>query len=150
MKRILIIGDSCKDVFVYCHAERLAPDLPVPVLRIIEETSNPGMAANVVENIKALHPLVDLITNDNWERVTKTRYVHRNTNHTFIRVDTDPRVPQIRMHNMPLHEYDVVVISDYNKGFLSEADIEAICARHDCVFMDTKKQLGTWAEKAKF
>ncbi|MSR70972.1 hypothetical protein EXS62_02955 [Candidatus Kaiserbacteria bacterium] len=149
MKKILVIGDSCRDVFVYCHAERLAPDLPVPVLRIIEETSNPGMASNVARNIRAIHPACELVTNPGWEGVTKTRYVHKNSNHTFVRVDADPRVPRIAIHNLPLQDYDLVAISDYNKGFLEEEDIKAICERHPNVFIDTKKKLGDWAKGAK-
>lgn len=149
MKKILVIGDSCRDVFVYCHADRLAPDLPVPVLHVIEQTTNPGMAKNVEQNIKAIYPHCDLITNDNWEQVTKTRYVHRASNHLFIRVDSESRVPRISMHDMPLHEYALVAISDYGKGFLEEEDIAAICERHPAVFLDTKKILGPWAEGAK-
>lgn len=148
MKKILLIGETCRDVFVYCHAERLAPDLPVPVLNIIEETSNPGMAKNVERNIKAIYSACDLVTNPNWEEVTKTRYVHRNTNHTFIRIDAKSRVPRISMRDLPLNDYDLVVISDYNKGFLTEEDIEAVCERHLHVFIDTKKVLGPWANKA--
>ncbi|OGG77946.1 hypothetical protein A3B35_02190 [Candidatus Kaiserbacteria bacterium RIFCSPLOWO2_01_FULL_54_24] len=149
MKKILVIGESCKDVFVYCHAERLAPDLPVPVLRIIEETSNPGMAGNVVCNVKAIHGSVDLITNPAWEEVTKTRYVHKNTNHTFIRIDAESKVPRIVLHDLSLQEYDIIAISDYNKGFLTEEDIQAVCERHPAVFVDTKKKLGVWAKDAK-
>jgi bifunctional ADP-heptose synthase (sugar kinase/adenylyltransferase) len=150
MKSILVIGESCRDIFVYCHAERLAPDLPVPVLSVIEQTENPGMARNVVNNIKAIHNNCDFITNEGWENVTKTRYVHRNSNHTFIRIDTDHHIPRIAIHDFPLDDYDIVAISDYNKGFLTEQDIESICERHDTVFMDTKKVLGSWAQRARF
>ena len=31
MKSILVIGESSRDVFVYCDALRLCPDVPVPV-----------------------------------------------------------------------------------------------------------------------
>jgi sugar/nucleoside kinase (ribokinase family) len=41
-------------------------------------------------------------------------------------------------------------VSDYNKGFLSERDIEFICESNDCVFLDTKKLLGDWCRNAKF
>lgn len=150
MKRILVIGESCRDVFVHCHAERLAPDLPVPVLRIIEKKTNPGMAKNVERNVKAIYPHCDLLTNSNWRNVTKTRYVHRDTNHTFIRVDAEPRVPPMTQKDLRLNEYDIVVVSDYNKGFLSEADVEEICKKHECVFVDTKKILGPWARRAMF
>ena len=47
MTKILVIGESCLDEFVYCDAERLAPDLPIPILEIKEVRKNPGMAMNV-------------------------------------------------------------------------------------------------------
>ena len=36
MSSILIIGDSCKDVFVYGEISRLSPEAPVPVFNPIE------------------------------------------------------------------------------------------------------------------
>ena len=53
MSKILVIGDSCRDVFVYCESDRLCPDVPVPVLNIIDQKDNPGMAKNVQRNIKS-------------------------------------------------------------------------------------------------
>ncbi|MEK7602516.1 MAG: PfkB family carbohydrate kinase [Patescibacteria group bacterium] len=150
MKKILVIGDSCRDVFVYCHAQRLAPDLPVPILDVHEETENPGMAMNVLRNIQAIHDGADIATNREWEKVTKTRYVHHKTNHTFIRIDSKHPTEPILLDEVPLNDYDVIAISDYNKGFLTEKDIETICKNHACVFIDTKKQLGTWAEGATY
>ncbi len=150
MKKILVIGESCKDIFVYCRAERLAPDLPVPVLSVVENTENPGMAANVERNIKSIYSGVKLYTNSAWETVTKTRYIHRDTNHMFIRIDTDHRIPRVEVKKIPLKKYDLIAISDYNKGFLTPEDIQYICAHHKNVFMDTKKILGSWAEEAKY
>lgn len=150
MKKILIIGESCRDIFVYCKAERLAPDLPIPVLGIVEQKENPGMAANVERNIKSIFPHVDLHTNEKWREVTKTRYMHCDTNHMFIRVDTDHHIPRVNIKNIPLSEYDIIAISDYNKGFLHEEDIAHIAGSHNNVFIDTKKRLGDWAEGAKF
>ena len=150
MKKILIIGETCLDRFVYCHAERLAPDLPVPVLRIIEETENPGMAKNVERNVRAIYKYCDLFTNNGWKKVTKTRYVHRDTNHTFIRIDSEPSIERINVRDVPLSGYDLIAISDYNKGFLTEEDIKYICEQHGNVFIDTKKELGQWIKRAKF
>ena len=150
MKKILVIGDSCKDVFVYCHAQRLAPDLPIPILDVIEERENPGMAANVARNIRAIYDACDLLTNDGWEKVTKTRYMHGKTNHAFIRIDSKHPVLSLDPKKLNLSEYDIIAISDYNKGFLKEEDIKAICEGHPCVFIDTKKVLGEWAVNAKF
>ena len=150
MKKILVLGESCKDIFVYCRAERLAPDLPVRVLSVVENTENPGMAANVERNIKSIFKNVDLYTNDAWETVTKTRYIHRDTNHMFIRIDTDHHIPRVEVKKIPLKKYDLIAISDYNKGFLMDEDIRYICEHHGTVFMDTKKILGKWADKAKY
>lgn len=150
MKKILVIGESCKDIFVYCKAERLAPDLPIPVLSVIEHTENPGMAKNTERNIKAIYKNCDIITNPEWDKVTKTRYMHKDSNHPFIRIDTDHHISRVQVSEIPLEEYDIVAISDYDKGFLTEDDIKYICENHDNVFIDTKKILGDWANKAKF
>ena len=75
MKSILVIGDSSRDVFVYCDALRLCPDVPVPVLNIKSQTENPGMAANVHRNIQKSWGECHIATNSNWHEITKTRYV---------------------------------------------------------------------------
>jgi len=151
MKKILIIGESCRDIFVYCHSERLCPDIPVPALSIVKQTENPGMAKNVERNVKSIidEDECDIVTNPGWENVTKTRYMHLDSNHMFIRVDTDHTISRIDIKKVPLG-YDVIAISDYNKGFLIEEDIKYLCENHSNVLLDTKKILGDWAVRAKF
>ena len=149
MKKILVIGDSSRDVFVYCDAVRLCPDVPVPVLNILDQQENPGMAKNVYRNIKNLVSDCDMVTNNNWYDITKTRYVHKNSNHMFFRVDTTQSIPRIDTSTID-YDYDAIVISDYDKGFLTEDDINEICFKHSNVFLDTKKILGTWAQHAKY
>ena len=149
MPQIKIIGESCLDIFVYCDAIRLAPDLPVPVLQKIHTETNPGMAANVERNIQTRSISTELVTNENWDSFVKTRYVHDKSNHMFFRVDTPQQIARVNLSNLSFKS-DVIVISDYNKGFLTESDIEYICNSHPLVFLDTKKILGSWAEKAKY
>jgi D-beta-D-heptose 7-phosphate kinase/D-beta-D-heptose 1-phosphate adenosyltransferase len=67
----------------------------------------------------------------------------------FFRVDTTQEIKRTNVRKIDL-DCEVVVISDYNKGFLMEEDIEYICSNHDNVFIDTKKILGDWVTKAKF
>lgn len=148
-RKILVIGDSCLDEFVYCSADRLAPDVPVPILKPISKTDNPGMAMNLYKNLEAMGASVDIVTNSNWKSYKKTRYVDLETNHMFFRVDSGS-VPALRRLDVKsLESYYIVAISDYNKGFLSNADIEKICRNHERVFIDTKKPLGTFALLAK-
>ena len=114
-KKILIIGESCKDVFVYCSTNRLAPDIPVPVLNILYHTENEGMAKNVQRNVKKIFDNCDILTNNNWETITKTRYMHLDSNHMFIRVDSDhSKISKIDLNNIDFN-YDLIAISDYNK-----------------------------------
>lgn len=148
-KNMLIIGESCRDIFIYCNALRLCPDIPVPVLNILDQVENSGMAKNVYRNIQSLTKNCDIVTNPNWYNVTKTRYVHKSSNHTFFRVDSSNSIDPINITKINLN-YDIIVISDYNKGFLSVADIQYVCSKHDHVFIDTKKILGSWANNAKY
>ena len=149
MSRILIIGESCMDLFFYCDALRLAPDIPVPVLNIKHKNENAGMAMNVYLNIKNHIDNVNIETNNNWKSCVKSRYVHDMTNHMFFRVDSNDKVDRIILNEIS-YDYDLIVISDYNKGYLEVQDIEEICNNHSNVFIDTKKNLGSWAEKAAF
>lgn len=148
MKDILIIGESCRDVFVYCDSTRLAPDFPVPILKVVNQVENVGMAKNVQRNIQSYMDC-DIFTNSNWQSITKTRYVHENTNHMFVRVDNESDIDRVDIKNIDF-DYKLIVISDYNKGFLAESDIEHICKIHPNVFLDTKKVLGSWANHAKY
>ena len=148
-KKILVIGDSCRDVHVYCSANRMCPDKPVPVLQIVDQEENPGMAKNVYRNIKSLIDSCDIITNPNWYNVTKTRFVHKATNHMFFRLDAAEEIKRINLALIN-YDYDYIVISDYDKGFLTEDDIETITRNHKSVFLDTKKLLNNWAINAKF
>lgn len=150
---ILIIGESCRDIFIYCNANRLCPDIPVPVLNVINQVENGGMAKNVHRNIEAHVKNCNLITNDDWYNVTKTRYMHNDSNHAFFRVDSSHDIRRIEVTNSLqsiISAYNIVVLSDYNKGFLLDEDIEKICSIHSNVFLDTKKILGKWANNAKF
>ena len=149
MKKFLLIGEGCTDEFVYCNASRLAPDIPVPILQVSSLVTNPGMALNVLENLKKLGVAADVITNQNWQSIKKTRYVHLSTNHTFFRVDTEDRVQTLA--DIPdLLAYEHIIVSDYDKGFLTEGQISTICKNHPSVFVDTKKVLGPWISSARF
>jgi bifunctional ADP-heptose synthase (sugar kinase/adenylyltransferase) len=149
-KRILIIGESCRDIFAYCDTVRLAPDIPVPVLKVKTATQNPGMAKNVEYNIKAIHDLCDILTNGNWRNITKTRFMHDKTPQAFFRVDAEDHIPRANLQKISLNRYGIIGISDYNKGFLTKEDIQYICEHHPRVFVDTKKPVGRFLKAAKY
>ena len=67
--KILVVGESCRDVFKYGRCVRLCPEAPVPVFDFVEQIQNDGMAYNVYNNIKSLGVNVDIVTNNNWETI---------------------------------------------------------------------------------
>ena len=149
--RVLVIGESCNDVYVYGDVSRLAPEAPVPVLQPSNQKSVGGMSMNVLQNLKALGVDVSIITNDNWSSITKTRYIDWKTNQMILRVDrNDQSYGRMQVPNDDWEKYDAVIISDYDKGFVTEEDIELITSKHRVVLLDTKKVLGNWAQNAKY
>jgi len=153
---ILVIGDDGIDRFVYGSAVRLAPEAPVPVLNPVNETTNKGMAGNVVENLEALGLKTYFKCND----ITpiKTRYVDDRSGQILLRVDSNDKVERIdesELKTITGNKYkgvtvDAIIISDYDKGFLEEEDIQFICENNKNVFIDTKKILGKWCVNASF
>jgi D-beta-D-heptose 7-phosphate kinase/D-beta-D-heptose 1-phosphate adenosyltransferase len=151
MNKILVIGDSCIDIFRYGVINRLAPEAPIPVINPEYERSTPGMAGNVARNIEALGFEVDFITNKS--EIRKIRYVCSKYNQLVLRVDENDKCEQVRfttLKNINYSDYDAVVVSDYCKGFLEEEDIEFISKSHPLTFLDTKKILGDWAHNFSF
>lgn len=151
MSKILVVGESCMDIFIYGDTPRLSPEGPAPVFIPTQEKYNGGMASNVESNLISLGCEVDLITNTS--SITKTRYVHESSNTLLLRVDEGDVVKQVedsKLKNVDYWEYNMVVISDYNKGFLTEEDIAYIAYKHPNVICDTKKKLGDWCKDLRF
>lgn len=143
MKKILVIGDSCVDIN-YTLKKQDRKELGFPIYKIINSTTSEGMAVNVYNNLKALTKNVELVTNK--EVILKEKYF----GDTVFRVDTEESVDRINLKNIRLEDYDIVVISDYDKGFLTKKDVKHVCENHDFVVIDTKKKIGTWCLGAKY
>jgi D-beta-D-heptose 7-phosphate kinase/D-beta-D-heptose 1-phosphate adenosyltransferase len=137
---VLLIGDSCIDEYKIGTIDRLSPEAPVPVIKIVETETVSGMASNVKKNFENLGIEVDFITNN--QEIIKTRYIDKRSGQHMLRVDTEPEIVSWSGNtSLPIDQYDVVVISDYNKGFLTYEHIETIIRSVKCpVFIDTKKQ----------
>ena len=163
---ILVIGDSCKDVFIYGDIERISPEAPIPVFKPTSEESNGGMARNVADNVEALDMHIHTVTNKN--SITKIRFVENRSSQMVLRVDEHDycdRIDESLLEGLVKNKfkkppfgfdsrredyYDAIIISDYCKGFLEESDIEHICKYNKNVFVDTKKKLGKWISDADF
>ena len=147
--KILVIGDSCTDVFVYGQIDRMCPEAPVPIFQPVSKKENGGMARNAKNNLVALGADVHIISNDNGMK--KIRYVDTNSNQMIMRLDENDVCSRIEnLKDMSFSDYDAIVISDYNKGFLQVEDIQYICEKHNRVFIDTKKEIDDWVMDADF
>ena len=140
---ILLLGETCEDVYLYGNVNRISPEAPVPIVEYSYEESFSGMASNVKRNLEAFGCFVNLITNK--EEIQKVRVVDKDSNHQLLRIDHDVKVTPIRSSEVRaafLHfNYDAIVVSDYNKGFLSTENLKVISENFDGpVFIDTKKK----------
>ena len=143
MPNVIVIGDKCTDKYVFGTTTRLSPEQPVPVLDQTRIEERPGMAANVEVNLKAFG--IDTLLLSQREEITKTRFIDTNSGYQLMRLDETPQVSRIAnaelkmamMHMNP----DAIVISDYDKGYISDDDLWHLCHNFNRpVFVDTKKR----------
>lgn len=135
--RVLLIGDSCIDEYVYGTCERLNPEAPVPILNYNRKEIRNGMAWNVRENLKSFGLEVFMLTNE--EQIVKTRYIDEKYNHQILRVDTEDPIKAMDC-DLPQDKFDAIVISDYDKGFITKEKLFQIVFTARCpVFVDSKK-----------
>lgn len=165
--KLALIGESCTDCWVFGSSERLDPASVAPIFIGKNQEENYGMCSNVYRNVLSIlqhkyrkdNDQVDLITNfSTRDFITKTRYVIERKNTTLIRVDVgDKNFGHVSDYypdwktKYEWDKYDGIIISDYNKSFLTDDDIEFIVNNNKNVFIDTKKYLkASWAEKVLF
>lgn len=142
--KVQVVGECCIDVYVYGRCLRLSPEAPVPVFTPTRTLECPGMAGNVLANLRALG--VEACLYGNNETLRKTRYVEETRNHCLLRVDEEG---DLTPFNWAIDRDVPLVVSDYNKGFLLERDLDLV-KLPPLSFLDTKKPLGFWCGKFTF
>jgi len=120
--RVLVIGDIIYDKYIYGTSTRISPEAPVPVVTHKEEKTTMGGAALVYDNLKSLG--VDVEMYDTLEdHSVKTRIICDG--HYITRIDEDKNADSNavleRIKQSDFRPYDIVVLSDYNKGTLDNA-----------------------------
>ena len=151
MNKVLVIGEQCDDIFIYGDTPRLSPEGPAPVFIPKREVYNGGMGMNVCKNLEELK--IDTDFQHQKKPITKTRHIHESSNTLLLRIDEEKNIDRIdntKLIKLDFWDYTMIVISDYNKGFLTEEDIAYIGFKHPNVICDTKKQLGDWCKDLRF
>ena len=139
--KVLLIGDSCLDEYHYGHVERLSPEAPVPILRITNCQTKPGMAANVKDNLEALGLDVDFMTGG--AKSIKKRYIDERSKQHILRVDEDKPSTPFNAYGTGLeyNQYDAIVISDYDKGYITYNNVGSVREQYrGPIFIDSKKR----------
>ena len=108
------------------------------------------MGMNVMKNLMALD--IDVEFEHQQAPITKTRHIHESSNTLLLRIDEEKNIDNIgdRLPKLDFWDYPMVIVSDYNKGFLTEEDIAYIGFKHPNVICDTKKKLGEWCRDLRF
>ena len=117
--KVLVVGDGCYDIYSYCSVAGLAPDKPIQILKLEKEVRSPGMALNVAANLSSLGVTSKTLSNENWSKIEKNRFVDIKSNHMFCRVDKTEPITRINL-NLIDYDCDAIIISDYDKGFVTE------------------------------
>ena len=147
-KRVLIVGDSMLDKYWFGDANRISPEAPVPVVRIVRSDERLGGAANVALNVASLGvrtTLMGVVGNDengaklqellekagitsrlsidaDRKTILKLRIVARQQQ--LVRIDFEEHPSNEVLSGLltdfseVLGDYDVLVLSDYGKGGL--------------------------------
>lgn len=143
--RIIVIGEICDDIFVYGESKRLSPEAPVPVFIPKYTNINSGMCGNVMENLKGLVPDADVNYVPQQTKITKTRYVDDKTNYMFLRVDDgEGDVSPLKLNGYIrklIEKSDITIVSDYNKGFLTDDVLIEIGLSSKLSIIDSKRNL---------
>jgi D-beta-D-heptose 7-phosphate kinase/D-beta-D-heptose 1-phosphate adenosyltransferase len=138
--KVLLIGDSCEDRYFYGDVKRLNPEAPVPILEYKRGVTSKGMVWNVRENLKSFG--VEVYTSTHPEQIIKTRFIDEKSNQQILRSDEEPEIQPLSF-DFPSewnNLYDALVISDYDKGFLTKEKIFELTSRFvGPVFIDSKK-----------
>lgn len=137
--RISLVGDNCEDVYQYGTVDRISPEAPVPVFSYLRSETKPGMAGNVLLNLRALGCDVNFYPGS---FSTKTRLIDTKSGHHIARIDYDNNIRAYDDVDPDTIDYevDVIVISDYNKGTVTPELYKEIRSRFSKqIFVDTKQ-----------
>lgn len=149
---VLVVGDLMLDQYWHGNSKRISPEAPVPVVHVRRNELRPGGASNVALNIRALGGQVNLLgltgVDDNARKLrqlleeqgiqchfqqspehdtcVKLRVIAQHQQ--MIRLDFEDefqpvnKAPLLAYYKEQLANTDIVVLSDYNKGTLSNVE----------------------------
>ena len=144
MINIIIFGEVFEDQWIYGNCIRMCSEAPVPVFQPIERLGNCGGAGNVYANCVNIQPNSIIKVGHQQTQIIKTRFIDKKSNHIFLRVDDEPTIDQFILTDEIINDLknaDIVIVSDYNKGFISDQDLYNIGMNAKLSILDSKRRL---------
>jgi D-beta-D-heptose 7-phosphate kinase/D-beta-D-heptose 1-phosphate adenosyltransferase len=133
---VLVIGDSCIDEYRFGSVKRQNPEAPVPLFTNTRSESKFGMAINVANNLQAFG--LEVTTHAPPAKSRKIRYIDERSQRQMFRVDHDVQAEFYVIERA--YPFDAIVVSDYNKGVVSDELVAQLSQIFDGpIFVDTKK-----------
>jgi D-beta-D-heptose 7-phosphate kinase/D-beta-D-heptose 1-phosphate adenosyltransferase len=125
--RILVIGDVMLDHFVRGNVRRISPEAPVPVVEVIEETFNPGGAANVACNIASFTRNVALMgrIGQDPQAAQLTRLLNDEGVETGSMIVSDS-IPTISKSRVVARQQQIVRVDRESLQKLSAAELDEV------------------------
>ena len=148
--KLLVVGDIMLDRYWHGSASRVSPEAPVPVVCVDSREGRPGGAGNVALNISALGSaarLIGVVGKDETAKELKSQLQAAGVYCDFNRSENKPTITKLRVISQHQHlirldfeqlfekqdveglfdkterlvqDVHAIVLSDYNKGALSE------------------------------
>ncbi len=166
--KILVIGDIMRDLYRICDINRISNEAPVPVCHIQKEYSNLGGCGNVINNlisigvtkvscisrigndisgdyIKSKLDLLNishnLIIDKNIPTIQKERIISKEQGIQILRIDTEIIKPCVNYFNTLESiddTYDIIIVSDYAKGVITEDLMNVLKKSNTKIVVDPK------------
>ncbi len=133
-RRVLLLGDLILDRYVYGDAERVSPEAPVPVLRVVERRDAVGGAANVGACLRALGCEVaccGVIGEDRNGRLLRQMLDELGVDASSLVTLMDrPTTTKTRMVGLAQHRHrqQLLRVDEEDAGALTDADAHRVLA----------------------
>ena len=138
--RLLVVGDSILDEYMFGSVQRISPEAPVPILKYSESDYRLGGAANVAANAAAFGADVTLLgvcgTDDSAE-ILIAKLEEENIHPIMIRADHGKTILKKRMiaDNQHLFRIDGEVEFDMGAADSVRSLFKKVCKNYDLVLL---------------
>lgn len=156
MKTIWVFGDAGIDLYHVGTARGVSAEAPVPVMKIDQVLTLPGMAANVTYLLKSLPEIEAFLHFPSTPHIpVKNRLITKDGTQ-LARWDVEDwctplnQEDWLKVLSLPLP--DAIIVSDYGKGTIDELAVKSIrhlAEKEVPLFIDTKDNPLVWTGLAQ-